>query len=227
MNITITNPGEIEDNLAHSAELAVIEAQSITIIDNIQYGLASQLLVEHKQRIKAVKDYWEKPKTIAKAAHQEICDKEKAMLAPFTQAETIIKAAMVNYQRKVEDERRAAEMEARKRQQEEAERLLAEVIKAEKAGNITRANAVMAMATTIDEMPVFSDVAAPKAAGVSTKKTWKARVTDTSLVPAYHSGIELRIINQSALNTIARLSNGGAAIPGVEFFEDISISARA
>jgi hypothetical protein len=232
MNITITNPHEIEETLAHSAELAVIEAQSIIITDNDQYGLASQLLVEHKKRIKAVKDYWDKPKSMAKQAHQEICDKEKAMLAPFTQAETIIKAAMVTYQRKVEEERRAAEAEARKRQQEEAERLLAEAIKAEDSGNTTRANAVMAMAQTIDEMPVVSEVEAPKASGISTRKTWKARVIDEKLVPAYANGpglflVEIRTINQSTLNNIARTSNGTARIPGVEFYEDVTISARA
>lgn len=227
MNITITNPHEIEENLARSAELAIAEAHSIIITDNDQYGLASQLLVEHKKRIKAVKDYWDKPKSMAKQAHQEICDKEKSMLAPFTQAESIIKASMANYQRKVDEDRRVAEAEVRKQQREEAERLMAEAIKAEDSGNTTRANAVMAMATTLDEMPVVSEVEAPKAAGISTRKTWKARVRCDSSVPIYSAeGVMLRPVDIAVLNNIARMTKGQETIPGVEFYEDVTISAR-
>ena len=81
---------EIEKELAESAELSVREAKSITIADNEQYRSASELLVEHKVRIAQIKEYWDRPNKAAKAAHPEICDTEKAMLAPFTQAETFI-----------------------------------------------------------------------------------------------------------------------------------------
>lgn len=221
------NTNEIEKNLAQSAELSIREAQAVTITDNIQFNMASQLLLTHKQRIKAIKDYWDKPKTAAKAAHQEICDKEKAMLTPFTQAETIIKNAMIVYQRKVDDERRAAEMEARKRQQEEANRLMAEALKAEQEGHSKEAEAVMVEAVAVEQKPIVIETyIPPKAAGISTKKTWKAIITDARLVPAYANGYEIRAINQTALNAIARNSSGTAQIPGVEFFEDASISAR-
>lgn len=226
MNQDYTSTNEIEQNLAQSAELSIREAQAVSITDTPQYANASQLLVEHKKRIKAIQDYWSKPKTAAKAAHQEICDREKAMLAPFTQAETIIKGAMLTYQRKVEDERRAAEMEARRRQQEETNRIMAEALKAEQAGHTKEAEAIMVEAVAVEQKPLVVEVAAPKAAGISTKKTWKAVVTDDRLVPAYAHGFEIRTINQSALNAIARNSNGTAEIPGVMFFEDVSISAR-
>lgn len=222
-----TQPNEIEKDLAYTAELSVHEAQAVTIITSEDYTFASQLLIEHKKRIKAIKDYWDQPKSAAKLAHQALCDKEKAMLAPFTQAETIIKGAMVIYQRKVDDERRLAEQEARRIQQEEAERLMAKSIQAEESGDTTRANVLMAMATKADEQPIVSDVAAPRAAGISTRKVWKARVVDPKQIPAYSDGIELRPINMSALNDIARLTKGASSIPGVEFYEDVTISARA
>ena len=230
--MTIVNANVIEQELAQSAELSVREAQAISITDNPQYNSASQLLVEHKQRIKIIQDYWSKPKTAAKAAHQEICDKEKAMLAPFTQAETIIKGAMLVYQRKIEEDRRAAEREARQRQQEEANRLMAEALKAEQEGRAKEAEAVMVEAVAVEQKPVVVETyIPPKAAGISIKKTWKARVIDEKLVPAYANGpglylIEIRVINTSALNNIARDSRGAAQIPGVEFYEETSISAR-
>lgn len=222
-----TLPTEIEKDLAYTAELSVHEAQAVTIVTSDDYTFASQLLLEHKKRIKAITDYWEAPKRMAMQAHKEICGKEKAMLAPFTQAETIIKDAMKIYQRKVDDERRLAEQEARRIQQEEAERLMAKSIKAEESGDLTRANALMAMATTVDEKPVVCEVAAPKAAGISSRKVWKACVIDPKLVPAYSGGIEIRTINMSALNDIAKLTKGASTIPGVEFYEDMTISARA
>lgn len=217
---------EIEKELAESAALSVREAKSITIADNEQYRSASELLVEHKGRITQIKEYWERPKKAAKAAHQEICDKEKEMLAPFTQAETIIKGLMVAYQQKVDRERRAAEEEARRKQQEEAARLMELAAKAEAAGKTSEAETVLDAAMAAEEAPIINMVVAPKAEGIGVRKTWKARVINEKLVPAYSNDVEVRTINMSALNTLARISNGTASVPGVEFYEDMTISAR-
>jgi len=64
------------------------------------------------------------------------------------------------------------------------------------------------------------------ARGVSVRKTWKARVTDPKLVPAYFDGYELREINMTALNGLARQYEGGLNIPGVEFYRDETLSVR-
>jgi hypothetical protein len=63
--------------------------------------------------------------------------------------------------------------------------------------------------------------------GVSVRTTWKARVTDPKLVPAYFDGYELREINMTALNGLARQYEGGLDIPGVEFYMDETLSVRA
>lgn len=65
-----------------------------------------------------------------------------------------------------------------------------------------------------------------KAAGTTINKRWKARVVDETAVPAYVNGMELRKINQSALDALARMSKGEASIPGVEFYQDTTISVR-
>ena len=46
-------------------------------------------------------------------------------------------------------------------------------------------------------------------------------------VPAYVNGMELRKINQTALDALARMSKGEASIPGVEFYQDTTISVKA
>ena len=56
--------------------------------------------------------------------------------------------------------------------------------------------------------------------------TWKARVTDPKLVPAYFDGYELREINMTALNALARQYEGGLDIPGVEFYQENQMSVR-
>lgn len=51
-------------------------------------------------------------------------------------------------------------------------------------------------------------------------------MTDPAKVPCYANGVEIRPVNMSALNNLARMTKGTAEIPGVEFFEESSIAAR-
>ena len=149
------------------------------------------------------------------------------MLRPLSEAEKIIKNSMVVYQTAIEAERRKAEEEARRRKQEEVDRLLAESMKAEEKGNVVDAATNMAMAQMIDDMPSNVEMVAPKASGTSIRKTWKARIVDPKLVPAYVSGIEVREIKMSALNQIAKMTNGTLDVPGVEWYEEQTVSVRA
>lgn len=56
--------------------------------------------------------------------------------------------------------------------------------------------------------------------GTYVKETWKARVVDADKVPVKHGSWVIREISQSVLNELAKLSNGEADIPGVEFYKD-------
>ena len=85
----------------------------------------------------------------------------------------------------------------------------------------------MAMAQMIDDMKPTQAVAKPTASGTSVRKMWKARVVDPKLVPAYVNGIEVREIKMSALNNLAKMTNGELQVPGVEFYEESGIVARS
>lgn len=216
----------IEQKLQSSGKLMVEQARNMTISSHDDYEQAGKALVEIKTRMKQVKDYWKKPKADAAAAHKTICDREKEMLTPLTEAETIIKKAMVIYTAAVEKARREAEEAARKRQQEETDRLLAMALKAEEEGDDHGVAVNMAMAQMIDEMKPTQGIAKPSAAGTSIRKTWKARVLDPKAVPAYVNGIEIREIKMSALNDLAKMTNGTLEIPGVEFYQENTLAVR-
>lgn len=217
----------IEQQLESSGLITVQQAKSLCIESQQDYENAGRFLVEIKTRAKQVKEYWAQPKTAAKNAHQTIVDREKAMLAPLAEAERVVKSSMVKYQEAVELARTKAEEEARKRQQEETERLLQQALDAQESGNDQDAAISLAMAEIVDQMPAQTQIDAPKAVGTSVSKTWKARVVDEQAVPAYFNGMSIRKVDVSALNNIAKMTKGTAEIPGVEFYQDMTISARS
>jgi flagellar biosynthesis GTPase FlhF len=59
------------------------------------------------------------------------------------------------------------------------------------------------------------------AAGSRVNRPWKFRVTDPTLVPR-----EYLMIDESKLGQLARTMKKDASVPGVEFFEDITIGGR-
>lgn len=216
----------VEQKLVSSGQLMIERANNMTVNSQDDYEQAAKALVEIKTRTKQIKDYWQKPKADAAAAHKTICDKEKEMLKPLNEAESIIKRTMVAYQNAVEKARIEAEEAAKKRKQEETDRLLAQAIKAQEEGNDHDAEINMAMAQMIDDMNPVQSILRPKAAGTSIRKTWKARVINEKAVPAYVNGIEVRKISITALNDLAKMTNGTLEIPGVEFYQESTLSVK-
>lgn len=216
----------VEKQLEQSGELAVKTAKELRITTQEDYETAGKYLVSIKTRAKQITDYWKGPKDAAHAAHKAVVDREKQMLAPLKEAEKIIKSSMLNYQAAVEKARREAEEAARKKQQEEAERLFNEAAKAEAAGDDHGAAVGLAMAEMVSDMEAAPQVATPTADGTFTKKVWKARVVDAQAVPAYFNGMELRTIDMTALNNMAKMSKGSMKVPGVEFYQETNLSVR-
>lgn len=225
-NVVPMSSLSIEDQLAATGQAMVQDAKDMRITCQTDYENAGQALRKIKDQAKRIKDYWNGPKSKAHAAYQETIDKEKAMLKPMTEAEAIIKATMKTYLDAVERAAREAAAEAKRQQEEEAARLLESAVSAETSGDDQTAAVHMAMAEMVSDMATPPIIETPKAAGISTRRTWKARIVDPSKVPAYVNGMEIRTINMSALNNIARMTKGSASIPGVEFFEETSIGAR-
>lgn len=216
----------IEDRLTLAGQETVAHAKALTIENDEVYQEAGAYLRVIKTQSKEITEYWSAPKSRAMEAHREIVAKEKAMLQPLTEAETIIKRSMSAYQQAVEAKRRAEEAELRRKQQEERDRLLAEAADAEENGDVLTAETTMIIAEMVEDIKPVVVSSAPKAAGISTRKTWKARIVDENAVPVVANGITIRPIDMSALNKLAVLTKGTGTIPGVEFYEDVTLAVR-
>ena len=71
---------------------------------------------------------------------------------------------------------------------------------------------------------VIEQPKAVKTAGTALKTTWKARITNDALVPVTFAGTMLRPVDVGTLDKLAKASRGAMTIPGVEFYEDISLA---
>jgi hypothetical protein len=198
----------IEQQMEQEGALMVKRVTGLTITTDDDYSRGGDILKDIKARIKAVKDYWKAPKAAAQAAHKTLVDREKQMLKPLEDAEATVKKTMLAYTTE----------QQRKRQEEQA-RLAALAAQAEQQGDADGAAFMREMSAAVEPVQPTG--------GVSVRTTWKARVTDPKLVPAYFDGYELREINMTALNGLARQYEGGLNIPGVEFYMDETLSVRA
>lgn len=216
----------LEQELEKSGALMVRAAEDLLITNNDDYDRGNALLKDIKGRIKQVKDYWKAPKAAAQNAHKTLVARENEMLKPLESAEGIIKKAMLAYTAAVEKARREAEEAAKREREAETRRLAEMAAKAEEQGDRDTAEFMRDMAEAVP-MPDVEPIPVPGAKGVSVRTTWKARVTDPKLVPAYFDGMEVRTINMTALNSIAKWSNGEAKIPGVELYQDSTLCVRS
>jgi hypothetical protein len=197
----------IEQQMEQEGALMVKRVTGLTITNDDDYSRGGDILKDIKARIKAVNDYWKAPKAAAQAAHKTLVDREKQMLKPLEDAEATVKKTMLAYT-----------TEQQRRQQEEQARLAALAAQAEQQGDADGAAFMREMSAAVEPVQPTG--------GVSVRTTWKARVTDPKKVPAYFDGYELREINMTALNGLARQYEGGLDIPGVEFYRDSVMSVR-
>ena len=217
--------------LAKSAERVLAIARSIVVDSNEMAKIAAAELVTIKGRARELD---EERKRITKPmddAKRAVMDIYNPAIEKLNQAEAALKSTLTTYQN---EQRRLADLaaaeEARKAR-EEAEKLRARAEKMEDRGKAEDAEALRNIAAMTAAAPRAVS-APPKLAGVSTRKVWKANVTDRAAAikaladnPTYQ---HLLTIDESALNKLAAaMKNPNSPIPGVVFYEDSAMSARA
>lgn len=148
-------------------------------------------------------------------------------------------------QQRLENERRAAEAAAqaeRDRLAADAQAKMQQAIDTGDAQAMAQAEQTMAAAAAVQAAPVEqpAQVAvpmsmpvvplAPRAAGVSTRTVWKAKVIDKSAFIRAAAGrpeIEaLLSVNESALGQFARATAGKAPLAGVTFYDEPVVAVR-
>jgi hypothetical protein len=228
IDLELSGNTEVEENLAQQSSALEVRAKGMVINSDDDFQSAADFAKQIKSQSVAIKEFFEPMKNAAYTAHKQICDREKAMLQPLTVAEKVIKTNMGAYQQKKEEERRKAEAEMRRLMQEEANRKLAESLKAESAGDKGTADAALAAADMLDKqsnlISLTPDTA--KVSGVSTTSSWEIESIDDSKVPVELNGVVLRPVSESAVKALIRSTKGNVNIPGVKFKEVKNISIR-
>lgn len=195
-------------------ELAKMSGVEIIVFDQPSYEAAGEFLRNIARAKKEIKAKFAEPKKKAAEAHKAICAVENELLAKVSERESEVRQKMMLYYQA--EQRRIAAEEERKRL--EAERQMQIAAEAEAAGDTETAEIAVALAATEESTVTVT----PKAAGVSMREVWRAKVVDLNKVPR-----EYLIVNQSALDALAKATKGQMNIPGVEFVKEIVSSVRA
>lgn len=210
-------PAELEKEIP----AIVAWAKALVIRTPGDYQEAAGKLMAIKGLAKKIADHYSPLKKSADAAKKAILDAEKKDALPLAEAEQIAKRVMTAYtegeRRRAEAERQRLQAEAderARREREALEKKSAAAVKPETKQKYQEAAAQVA-APVVNVAP-----AAPTVAGIVERKVWKARVVDPNLVPR-----EYLIVNEKALDAIAKGLKEMAKIPGVEFFTETVMSA--
>ena len=208
------NENIIEKQEEFKQEVMVAAQAEITVVDQVSYAAANDLIARLQGVRKEVVARFADPKKKAAEAHKAVCELEKSFLAPVDEKIRLLKSSTTNWY--AAEQRRIAAEEERKRK--EAEELAALSAEAESTGDIvTAAEAVAAAAIAQATVTVM-----PKCTGTSMREVWKAVVVDVSQLPR-----EYMIVNQSMLDKMAQATKGAVPIPGVRFEKTYVNATRA
>lgn len=221
---------ELVDEQQLNREVTDIEfqAESMVIQTDEDYAAAGEFGKLLKQKAAQVTSFFKPMKDSAYQAHKAVCDREKAMLTPLKNAESVVKKAMSNYFMEQERRRKEAEEAARRAAEAERERKLQEATELEAAGDTTGTESAMSEALVMDEATSYAVAPAtkPKVSGVSTSKDWEITGIDPKTVPMDLAGVELRPVDTAAVMRLIRASKGTIEIPGVTYKQVAKMSFR-
>lgn len=209
----------------------LLQAGSLAVTNAEQYQGAADFLKQLKDAQKRVTDFFSPIKKKAHEAWKSITAKESEVLTPLKNAESTVKNKMLTYQRQEEEKRQAEQRrlqaEADARARKEQERLMK---KAEQMKTPEKQEEYRQAAEEVQAPVVAVQSEAPKVAGISTRKTWKAEVTDKkAFVEAALKDDNLLAfleIDMSKMNKLAAATKGQISYPGIKFFEETSMASR-
>jgi len=204
----------METQLELQKEINALVQSEIEVIDQPSFALANGLISRLQAQKKKVVEFFADPKKKAADAHKAIVNAEKAMLTPVETRINALKCATTRWYA-AEQQRIAAEEEKARK---EAESMAALAAEAEESGDSETAQEAI-IAATLAQATVS---VMPKSKGTAMRELWSAVVVDPSLVPR-----EYLIVNQKALDALARATKGSVTIPGVKFEKTFVNSTRA
>lgn len=222
---------EQEQELKQQALTVVERAKFVKIQDQDSYDSATSLLLNEIIPFrKKWEAYWNPIRESAYSTYKGILNKFNEGDKPAEVAERAVKAEI----RRWDDEQERIRQELQRKAQEEAdraaeeERLRAAIVAEESGATDEEVSGIVDAPVVAVAAPVAPTYA--KAAGVSKRDNWKAKVTDLhALVKAAAKDKSLLAYlqaNDSALNNRAKADKQTLNIPGVVAWNDSVISGR-
>jgi len=212
MNTTQTELVEHQSEL--KAEVSAVVAVEIAVTNQETYAAANDQIGKLQTVRKAIVERFSDPKKKAAEAHKAICALEKTFLNPVDERIDALKASTTRWYA-AEQARIEAEAERKRKEAEEMARLAQE---AEAQGDIATAEEAVVEAAMAEANVTYM----PKVKGTSMREVWHAVVEDEAQVPR-----EYLMVNQSALDAVAKATKGAIKIPGVRFEKSYINSTRA
>lgn len=209
------------------------QAQKFEVVPRVlsqsDYESVARDLTVAKSYLASVEDFCRPAINAAHASHKAALAQLKKLSEPAERFEAAAKAAMKKYVLEEQAKARAAEEAARAEARKREEERLAMAAKLESEGKKDEAAVVMETALA-PVAPSPALVAPPRAAGTSARPRWKGRVVDiTALCRAIGAGnvpAKILSVNEGELNRAADAIANSREWPGVEWYEDVDISAR-
>lgn len=205
-----------------AAKAIVVDSQDMYEFANDQLGIVKVRFKAIEAQRKAIVDPINKAKDAVQALFKPVLD-------DLTAAEGVYKGAMLTFQqeqRRIQQEEQARLDEINRK---ERERLEKQAAKAAEKGHTEKAEVLAATAAVMTAPIATSTYVEPK--GLSTRKVWKARVTDKAALikaalenPAFLNLIE---IDEPALDRLAKAMEGRVPLAGVECFQEETLARRA
>lgn len=223
------DPMPTETESVQSEALAVVaEAEAMTVANQIEFEAAGSFLTcSIKPAQKRVEEFFGPMKQAAHKAWKTIVARETEVLAPLADAETRIKRAMGAYAAEQERQRRAAEEAAASLAKEEQARMEAE--RRAKAEALADAGETEAAVELLDApapiafvLPAAAE--APKAIGISVRRSWKFQVVDPAKVNR-----AFLLVDEKKIAALVRAIGPDAAaqVGGIVVTEEFGISGKA
>ena len=222
----------IPEEIAKEVNATVAWARSLVITTGEDRAKAIDALKLVKGHAKGVDDSFAVSCASAYAAHKAVTEHRKKFMAPLEESERLVKVAIVRFDneqeaiRAREQARLQAEADESARKERERATKAAESLKTPELREQRLEEAAMIVAPVVQIAPVIL-----KQAGESTRKVWKAKLTNfAALVQSAGAGNELALsllsFDESKANKFASATKGAVNVAGVQFAEESQLAIR-
>lgn len=233
-----------KDTLQADARSWSEKATGLRITDAASCVNASHLLCSIKGLRAEIQKFWAphiesacETKRKAELARKALTDERDRMEAPLVDAEGTVKRTLLAWETTQEQIRRDEERRLQAEAQKKAEAITLAAAAAMELEATATGNAEMLQeAQDILDQPIDAPVVSvaklmPKVQGVTYRDNWKAHETIDvkALAHGVADGVVSEVLitpNMTALNQLARATQGTQPVPGVRFFNDRTIAAR-